>query len=501
MFRSMLRTAAALGLTLVALNALILADSPPVAPNWTWIPQGAGGGGSFYVPSFNPRNPSEMWVTSDMNPVMHTTNLSAPDRKWTCAHWSQYTGGRTSYVRFTSDDKVLYGLNGRGKPIKTGDGGTTWAPLSGWKTDPAFNIMADPDSSTRILVAGRNDIFLSTDGGALLSTVYSAPDIYAVGVFFDPADGTIYLGTNKGLLRSANNGRFEIAEPATPENQPMVAFAGAKDSSGTIRLMCVTGARHRGRARPSRKESPGTRESTPWTSARSNGRPELRELPPMPRSASSPWPMGTSTRSTSPARTACRRPSIRSPMPRPVGNGNRHLGMPNWDSGPMKTSSRAGKATTANRSFGFDEKTLGFAVCPGNVNYAAFGGDGFLHYTSDGGATWHQAYVSPGDENPPDQPTPLSKAYHNVGLMNTGCHWITWLDRDSIVAGYTDINAARSTNGGRTWSIPDRTHLLNTQYVMLAAPNGNCYAASLRGSRHVPDLDPRRGPGQRARAI
>ena len=58
MFRTMLRSAAVLGLALLAPNALILADSPPVAPNWTWIPQGPGVGGSFYVPSFNPKNPA-----------------------------------------------------------------------------------------------------------------------------------------------------------------------------------------------------------------------------------------------------------------------------------------------------------------------------------------------------------------------------------------------------------------------------------------------------------
>lgn len=477
MFRTMLRTAAVLGLALTAPNALISADSPPVAPNWTWIPQGAGGGGSFYVPSFNPKNPSEMWVTSDMAPVLHTTNLSAPDRKWACVHWSQYTGGRTSYVRFTSDAKILYGLTGKGDPIKTSDGGATWAPLSGWKTDRAFNILADPDSSTRILVSGKNDIFLSTDGGASLTSVYSAPDIYAVGVFFDPADKTIYLGTNKGLLKSTNNARFEIADPATPQNQPMVAFAGAKSSDGTIRLMCVTGS----------DITPGqTIEEKitgykgiytldvgqkQWT-ARTDGiaaTAKIGFVAMADGNINTIYVAGQDRMSPTIYKVTDASASWRW---EPTFK-NAQLGFR-----PNENIFTGWEGDNGDRSFGFDEKTLGFTVCPGNVNYAAFGGDGFLHYTSDGGATWHQAYVRPGDENPPDQPTPLSKAYHNVGLMNTGCHWITWLDRDTIVAGYTDINAARSTNSGRTWSIPDRTHLLNTQYVMLAAPNRNCYAAS-----------------------
>lgn len=463
-------------------NGPIRSDSQiPAAPNWVWVSHGAGGGGAFFAPCFNPRNSSDMWVTSDMNPVLHTTNLSAPDRKWICIDWSQYTGGRSGYVRFTSDPSILYGLDGLKGPIKSVDGGTTWKKLSGWATDQtrqAFNVFADPDSIARVLVAGKDDVFLSTDGGDSFVSLYSSPGVFVAGILFDPADKTIYLGSSKGLLKSSNNGKFEMVDAALPQSESMIAFTGAKDAKGTIRLMCVTGARA---AAPGVEIEARTRGykgiysleigQKQWT-ARTEGIPADHKIGHIAMANGNINAIyGAGTGGGSPTVYKIADASSRWKWQQVFQNSETGFAANN-------NIFTAWEGNGGDRGWGFDEIALGFTVDPGDVSFAAVTGDGFLHYTSDGGATWHQAYVSPGDENPAGQATPVSKAYHNVGLNDTAVHWLAWADRDTIFAGYTDIEAARSTDGGKTWAVPPMKNLLNTQYVVQVAPNGSLYAAS-----------------------
>ena len=49
---------------------------------------------------------------------------------------------------------------------------------------------------------------------------------------------------------------------------------------------------------------------------------------------------------------------------------------------------------------------FGVAVAPLNANKVIYTDFGFVHKTSDGGASWSQAYVSPADEHPAGATTP-----------------------------------------------------------------------------------------------
>jgi hypothetical protein len=42
-----------------------------------WTSVGAGGGGSFFEPSFNPANSSEIWVATDQSDEYHSVNGGA----------------------------------------------------------------------------------------------------------------------------------------------------------------------------------------------------------------------------------------------------------------------------------------------------------------------------------------------------------------------------------------------------------------------------------------
>src|SRR5205823_3552488 len=59
-----------------------------------------------------------------------------------------------------------------------------------------------------------------------------------------------------------------------------------------------------------------------------------------------------------------------------------------------------------DRDWTYGELAFGFDVHATDPNRAAFTDYGFIHMTTDGGATWHQAYVDPATQNPPGAATP-----------------------------------------------------------------------------------------------
>src|SRR5439155_20442349 len=132
-----------------------------------------------------------------------------------------------------------------------------------------------------------------------------------------------------------------------------------------------------------------------------------------------------------------------------------------------------------DRSWGYGQLALGFGVSPNNSNNLAFTDDGFVHLSSDGGATWRQAYVNPADQNAAGAATPKHKAYHGVGLEDTSALWLTWSSATNLSAGYTDITGVRSTDGGASWSFPTFNPQQNTIYqISTSAGNATLYAAS-----------------------
>jgi hypothetical protein len=163
----------------------------------TWTPEGAGGGGTFFGPSFNPANPQEVYVTTDMQPEFHTTNLG---NTWTVVNWQNFTGGRTSTISFTdlsSSSSVLYGLSETpggdfSPPVKSSDGGNTWSAMSGWGTASAYDVYADPNNSSRVVIATGNNIYLSTNGGSSFTSEYTGSNLYCAGAFFSATNNGIY---------------------------------------------------------------------------------------------------------------------------------------------------------------------------------------------------------------------------------------------------------------------------------------------------------------------
>lgn len=127
--------------------------------------------------------------------------------------------------------------------------------------------------------------------------------------------------------------------------------------------------------------------------------------------------------------------------------------------------------------WGYGGGALGLAVHPLDSAQAAFTDLGFIHLTTNGGAWWQQAYVNPADQNPTNLPTPRGRSYHSVGLEPTSCWGLAWADSNHLVAAYTDIKEAISSDAGASWSFGYSGDSDNTMYSCIKNPaSGILYA-------------------------
>lgn len=74
-----------------------------------WSNHDAGGQGAFFSPSFSPWNSNELYFSSDMSGLFHSTDQG---NSWTRADFRQIvTGAYGDSVQFTSDPSILYAID------------------------------------------------------------------------------------------------------------------------------------------------------------------------------------------------------------------------------------------------------------------------------------------------------------------------------------------------------------------------------------------------------
>jgi len=135
--------------------------------------------------------------------------------------------------------------------------------------------------------------------------------------------------------------------------------------------------------------------------------------------------------------------------------------------------------TGGDRSWGYGEVVFGLAVAPGNSAKAVFTDYGFAHRTSDGGATWQQAYVKPSDQHALGTTAIAGGSYHSIGLEDTTAWQVQWTDAQHLFAGFSDIKGIRSVDGGVTWTLGYTGHNANSMYRMVQHPVSHAvYAAT-----------------------
>ncbi len=441
------------------MSALAATAAEPMA----WVSRGPGGGGAFFGCAFGRYNPDDVWVNSDMSDQFTSSDAG---RTWSTVDFRKMQGGHAySWMQFTSDPNIRYALNGN-TPSKSLDGGVTWTAVPRDIYDTfSYCLFADDQSTNRLIISDYNNMYFSTNGGASYTNRRTSSDLLIAGAFWDGAN--IYVGTSDGLLVSTNGGSaFAVASnTGIPAGQYMVTFAGSK-AGGTTRFFCVTmdgvWPGIQGYDYPTYL---GTYrlDYTP-TSVWVDGRGFFVAM--SRTNVNVAW-IGGSTVNGEPAvfRTTNGGASWQSVFSA-VNNVNIQTGWSGDDPGAWNW-----------RKWSYGEIALGFNVAPTDPQRAIIGDYGFVHITTNGGASWYAAYVAAQDLNTTNSACSKTNFYHGVGIEDTSCWHLSWPTSNCVFACYTDMRGIVSTNGGKSWDFPATLTYNSTYETRVHPTNGLMYGA------------------------
>lgn len=482
------------------------AGADPALPAYWWS-RGIGGGGAFFAPGISPYDRSRLFVATDMGVLYRSDDGGA---LWNVYAFGNLQGGRLAKVQFTSDPRVLYVLDGRvdyaeylgGAIMRSVDGGASWSRLA---NDPVAacdaarkKLRADPGAPGRLVLGHDRGLWFSADGGTNW-TAFHAPaagdGCYLADVVFCGAD--IFAAGNFGMYVSADNGATFAPCPldGIGGGEKIAAFAGgARD--GAIRLYCITTDSATADGLDDGYRSPA--EAIYGTPAAFRGL------------YSRDWPSGAWIPRTAGLRSGETPAFVACPLDRPdvvyAAGQNNYSGYPaiycstdaatNWTAvfdGVHNRNIQTGwEGCKGDLDWYWGGGALGFAVSPADPDCAVFSDWGFVHATTNRGVTWQALYVPPAERHAAGADTPRRAAYHGIGLENTTCWWLTWLDADTLFASFTDIGALRSTNGGAAWIPAIADVNVNTVYCCVTDAVGRAYIATstihdLYGSTRLQD--------------
>ena len=451
---------------LCALALCLGAHAPSVrGQTGAWLSRGVGGGGALFSPSINPSNVAEYYVACDMSGLYHTADFGA---SYALADFRTLQGGHDARVQFTADPAVLYCItyaNDMALPAGTTDGGKTWFTLPGDPdpSEPTYAILADYTTPSRVIIGTYGSILSSADGGKTFATVHTAASsgagVNIGGAYFD--GNVVYLGTNDGLLRSTNGGAsFSVLSAGGLGPGERIFSFGAGKKGGALRFWCltadsndiyvgITGSDYWGFVKGVYTLDAG---APSWV-RRMNGIAPGTDFPmylAVPQNDTAIAYIGGSSTAGAPEimKTTNGGAAWTQSF---IAPGNRNV-FTGWS------------GDGGDRTWGYGECVYGIAAAGDGGAHVVFTDMGFAHTSTDGGATWRQAYLAPADENPPMLSTPKGRSYHGCGLEVTSCWQVVWTGPSDLFACFTDIEGIRSTDGGASWSFNYSPRNANTMY-------------------------------------
>ncbi|MCF8244421.1 MAG: hypothetical protein K9J37_00245 [Saprospiraceae bacterium] len=427
--------------------------------------RGIGGGGALFSPSINPNNGSENYLASDLGGLYYTA-----DGNYDVVHFTAAVTGPFGKVCFTQTNGLRYALlydaeHFTTRPARTLSGGINWDFMPG-DADPSEDklfIFCDYQNPNRVIWTDYNHLFLSNDGGQTASLKWTAANsgtgILLSGAFFEGEK--IWLGTNEGILFSANGGNsFSLANfSGIPSGEVIIGFGGGK-SGNLTRFYALTGdpdnvwASSMGFNYWETIRGVYTMENTSGTwASKTNGIDLSKDFAVFLAMADND-PNTCYLAGSTPNETAIVLKTTNG------GDAWQHVFLTQNNQNIFTGYSGDG----GDLGWSWGGNALGFTVNPHNSQQAIMTDFGFMHQTTNGGQTWHQGYLSGADENPAGSPTPKKKKYHGIGLEQTTCWQIYWFDEQTMFGCFTDIKGVRSEDGGNTWSFDYTGHDQNTMY-------------------------------------
>jgi len=458
-------------------SILAFSVSFAVVPS-TWAPRGIGGGGSLFSPSINPTNDNEYFVACDMSELFHTTNYG---RSYSQVNGSQMLASHYSKVQYTNIPGRLYTLDYSGDyahPVVSNDAGIHWTAMAGNPDtyDDGYSFWVDNQNPAHMLYSTYSVIYFSGDTGKTFTQVYqdnSGAGANIGGVFF--SGDSIYVGTNFGILTSTTGGKSftMVAMAGVPTTEAAFSFTAAKVGN-TLRFFALTGK--------AANIYVGLQASDYWNFLQGIYTQD---------NATGTWTKrmtGINVASDFLMHVAMSKNDINTVYAAGSGDDSRPHVFKSIDAGLHWTSVFLPDNNTnivtgwsgygGDRDWTYGETIFGFAVADSNPNRLLITDFGFVHGSTNGGASWRQAYVDSADEHPAKASTPQKASYASIGLENTSVWQVAWGSATDMFAGYSDIRGLRSTDGGTRWSFDYKGHTDNTMYWIAQAQSGTMYAAT-----------------------
>lgn len=446
--------------------------------------RGIGGGGALFSIGINPANTNEYYVSCDMGELFHTTSGGL---NYDQVDFSQVLAGHNSKVCFTQTAGLLYSVsyaNDQVVPVKSTNNGLTWSPLTGNpdNSEETFSIDVDYYNPNRIVISYYGAIYFSSNGGTSFSQIHTASTTsgnVVGGVFFD--GNTIFIGTNDGVLVSTNGGSsFSVATiSGLPANERIWSFAAGKSGSIT-RLFCITADVADIYVGVVGSDYYNFRKgvySVDYGSG--NWQPKITGL------TANDFPMFIRMAEND-INTIYMAGSNSNGVPTVYKTSNAGS---NWTNVFITSNNQniftGWSGQGGDRGWGYGECAFGFEVAKTNSSILLFGDFGFVHRSTNGGTSWNQCYVDAADQHPANSNTPPNQSYHSIGIENTTCWQVHWINATNMWSCYSDIRGLRSTDGGNSWSFNYTGHAGNTSYRIVQHPsNGTLFA----GSSNIHDM-------------
>lgn len=372
-----------------------------IAQPSSFTAHGIGGGGAQYSPSINPANSQEIYSSTDMTDVYHSTNGGA---SWTVVNFNYIVGGHFADVQFTNNNSIRYCQSGNQstgnlQPTKSTDGGLTW----NYTTDPtggngSWFVIANQQNSNQLLVTDYSNIYLSNNGGTsfgaafFTDTTAGGEGAYIAGTYF--YDSAIFICTNVGIIISTNSGTtWSKPKQYGVKGEEFLSFAAARVGK-TIRFFCITQTTGNIYVGMSGEDASSYAHvySMTYTGPASTWTKCVNGI----KSGNWPYTIGMATNNINDAYIGGADSTTSYPIVLKTGDAGASW-VPVFNTTNNQNIETGYCGSGGHLGWSWPQYVFGLAVCSTDSLTIVETDEGFIHKTSDGGKTWQALYVPPGE--------------------------------------------------------------------------------------------------------